>query len=330
MRPANRVPMPDLKRLLLELNHLLCSFGYPECYAIRPIAYQDTANPTVIAEAVNRRYVVKACYRFPDFVLRQVQFTDIIAKHTGLPIPRHLCAINDPGKLPLLVMDWMAGEPLNRVLPNLNRDLAATLAVDWGRCLARFHHAPFNILDNVDAPPLQMEGMGGWLHAQAQLQIQRRSEDGCFSREFITVIERFINERLPLTQSPAQPGFTKADNDIRDFLAKTLPTPRITAMVDWERITAGETLWEVTTLFIRLHLMNLTHLWPMFRRGYEEIAGYSLECNPHVELYLMTRALIAMGRQTQANTRQCAKDMICWLLDGMSDKHAIEPFANKG
>ena len=170
MRPSHRVPMPSLDRMLREANFLLENNGLPQCLFLEPMTDQDTNNPTVIGRAENRRYVIKACFRNAHFFERAQRMANLIAKCTGLPIPKHLCYASEADSLPLMIMEWMPGEQLRLVLPSLPTEKAEELAADWGHCIARFHLAPIESDDCPDLPEPE-EGYTGfveWLRGAAQ------------------------------------------------------------------------------------------------------------------------------------------------------------------
>ena len=66
MRAIGRIEMPDLDRIQSEANTLLEENNLPTCMTIKPIADQDTYNPTVIGHSNEQKYVIKVTFRNLD------------------------------------------------------------------------------------------------------------------------------------------------------------------------------------------------------------------------------------------------------------------------
>ncbi len=295
MRPAHRAPMPDLDRILAEANELLARAGLPPCESVQPVSDQDTANPVVMGRAADRRYAIKVCLVRPNDLERQLAIANLIAERSGLPIPRHLCCATAPGRLPLVAMEWMQGDQLRVVLPSLDVGGAAELARDWGRSMARFHDTRIDPPKRAGWPTAEegWAGFMGWLRGRASSLFEELGTKPDLSGTETEAAREFLAEREKAMAVPALPGLVKQADDVRDYLAVSRPSPRVSALLDWEGVCPGDSLPAVTGVFVRLHTLDLEHLWPAFRRGYEEEEGRALPQSPHAEYYLLTRALTA-------------------------------------
>lgn len=310
MRPPHRAPMPELGRMLRETNELLTTAGLSVCESVHPVADPDTASPTVIGHQGGRpRYVIKAIFRHPEALRRQLEVANSVRTETGLPIPRHLCCAKGEESLPLMVMEWMPGEQLRTMLPSLSRADGRTLTRDWGRCLARFHTAT-----HPPALPRVPGGPGSsqeWLRAIAARGAAALSKDARHT-ELVNAGLQFLDERLPALDSPLLSALTKADQDVRDFLGLLDPEPHISAMLDWERVAVGDAYYEIAVIYLRHRFLGIEELWDAFRTGYEEWSGQILTPNRHYECYLMSRALLGAP-----NFPTLAADIISRLLHGV-------------
>lgn len=316
MRPPDRPPMPPLEQTLRELNELLADHALPSCTRLQPVDDPDTANPNLIGQAAGRRYAIKVCFRHPDALERQLCVANAVAESTGLPIPRHLCCATEPGRLPLMVMEWMNGEQLRLVLPTAGPGVAAELVRDWGRCIARFHHARVEPQECGDWPDIEEAhaGFRGWLRGAVRQRLGALEADGRWSAAEAGAVRRYLAEREASLEAPGVPGLVKADQGLRDALALVEPRPHISALLDWERVTMGDTLWELASIFVR---MDLDGLWPDFRTGYAAEAGPPLPPGPHSEFYLMTWALIQVTWSDLPATRyDRAQSILRALLAG--------------
>ena len=65
----------------------------------------------------------------------------------------------------------------------------------------------------------------------------------------------YIDERLPLMTEYEHACVSKHDLDIRDFLAVTEPKPRISGMLDWERVRGGDALTALVGIWVWLHYL---------------------------------------------------------------------------
>lgn len=287
--------MPDLSQVLYEANLLLAESGLPLCSSLEPFSDQDTNNPTIIGYAGDRRYAIKACYKSPDIPDRQLRIANLIADRTGLPIPRHLCYATDPTRLPLLIMEWMPGEQLRLVLPSLERQEAMELAADWGRCVARFHNMSIEPSERADFgwsdPKDVYAGFLAWLRGAMEGWFEALKANPQWSNVDINAVRDYLERRAGLLDKPARFGLIKSAQDVRDALALVEPRPHISALLDWEGVKVSDSLWEVTSIFVRLNFLSLDHLWPAFRSGYEAEAETVLSQTPQAEFYVMSRAL---------------------------------------
>jgi aminoglycoside phosphotransferase (APT) family kinase protein len=308
--------MPDLDLLAQEANRLLARHGLPLCEFLAPASDQDTANPTVIGEAGGRKYVIKAVFRHPETLPHQLQIANLIREATGLPIPRHLCCADAGDRFPLMVMEWMPGEQLRLVLPALPHAQAQALARDWGRHVARFHHArlPDERRPTWLDPRNSYAQLVEWIARSTREKAARFGESGLWSAEEARAIEEYLAEREPSLAKPQAMGLTKADQDVRDFLAVTEPEPRTSAMIDWERVEIGDTVSETAMIFNRLCVMGLRPLYASFRAGYESEAGARFSQGTQAEYYLMSRSLTASwSEEARANVRALLAGE--WLLE---------------
>ena len=105
-------------------------------------------------------------------------------------------------------------------------------------------------------------------------------------------MRRFTEDRRS-SYGDVQPAIVKADSDTRDFLAVSGPTPRISGMIDWERIGYGYSPYDSIIAYLRLVSQGRLDLWPHFRSGYEAVAGFQLKQTADVEYCFMCRGLIA-------------------------------------
>lgn len=293
MRASGRASLPDLGLVLTEANKALLEAGLPSCAEVKPVADGDTANPTLIAKGAERLYVVKVVQPRADLppqsLSDQCRIANEVRQRSDLPIPQHLCSVEEPGRLPLIVMEWMPGQQVRLVLPRLSRQQSDALCEDWGRCMARLH-AP----DLVDVAALRHDPAGFaqyWLtraasvfdsQGQSEWHLRRRADVVGFLRKRLPYMTRFVAE-----------GLLKKDSDVRDFLAMVAPKPHISGILDWERVWHGDGAFGLVCIWLRLHLLGIGEAWDAFRQGYEMASGRAILDNRQTEFYLVARATVA-------------------------------------
>ena len=189
-----------------------------------------------------------------------------------------------------MIMEWMPGDQLRRVLPSLSPEDAHELCRDWGCCVARFHHARVPGMVQVRG-----DNFLNWLHQHSTESIARLRTDPRWADLHGIELNGFISGRLDALRSPAALGLVKKDQDVRDFLAVPGPRPHISAMVDWEKVELGDTTYELSLIYFRMQLLGIGSYWPSFREAYEAESGARLPHGPQMECYLMMRTVIAAG-----------------------------------
>ena len=298
MRVPDRRPLPDLSLLLDETNLLLATNGLPTCHALAPVSDGDTANPVVIAHSIERKYVVKVTQRHPDTLDQQLRVANSLRNTTELPIPQHYCCAKRGDRLPLMVMEWLAGEQLRTVLATARDQDLKNLCVSLAACLATFHD-PSHLAVAPDAD----RGFAEWLYARTMdtiPEVVTKRRPGADELDGAAV-RRYLDERLPALTTIAIPALVKADQDLRDFLAD--PTRfEITGMLDWERVTRGDGIFAITLIYLRLWMNRKLDGWAAFCATYNQFATGRAEQCPQAEFYLMCRAILA-----------------CKFNDGMAD-----------
>lgn len=307
MRPPGRSPLPDLGPLLDETNRLLAAKGLPICHSVTPVPDGDTANPNVIAEARDCRYVVKVTERHPDTLDHQLEVANALRDRTNLPIPHHLCCAQVGDPLPLMVMEWLPGEQLRVVLAPAEGNNLHRVCASLGACLAGFHDPEH--LDLV--PPLETSS-SDWLYARTVDRLRETGNApraGGVSEIDAAAVRCYLDERIGEMTVPAIPALEKADQDLRDFLADP-STYEITGMLDWERVSGGDGVFAVTLIFFRLWLNGQLDGWTHFLTTYNRLASVPAKTCPQAELYLMCRAVLA----SRAN--EGAKELVDLLLQG--------------
>ena len=115
------------------------------------------------------------------------------------------------------------------------------------------------------------------------------------------------------------PGLVKRDQGPRDALGLVEPEPHVSALLDWELVSPGDTLWEIVDVFVMLHVAGLGRVWPAFREGYERESGARIERGEPLEYYTLVRTLIALTwRGQDAARRDQARELSRRLLNGES------------
>ena len=289
MRGPNRSPLPDLALLLEETNRLLATNGLPMCHALAPVSDGDTANPVVVAESRERKYVVKVTQRHSETLDRQLEVANALRDATDLPIPRHYCCARKGDRLPLMVMEWLPGEQLRTVLATANGQDLKKLCASLATCLATFHD-PVHL---AVVPDTEGE-FAEWLYARTMEVLQQIvSEPRPGTAELdIEAVRRYVDARLPALTITAIPSLVKADQDLRDFLADP-EEYHITGMLDWERVTRGDGIFAIALIYLRLWLNRKLDGWPDFCATYNRLAVKRAQQCPQAEFYLMCRAVLA-------------------------------------
>lgn len=289
MRAPHRSPRPDRSLLLKETNRLLAENSLPTCHALVPMSDGDTANPVVVAHSAERKYVVKVTQRHPDTLDRQLAVANALRDATDLPIPRHYCRAEKGDRLPLMVMEWLRGDQLRTVLATARGQDLEKLCARLAACLATFHDPV-----HLALVPRAQNGFADWLYTRTMAELQEvvsGSGSGMADIDTATV-RRYVDARLPTVTSPAIPSLVKTDQDLRDFLAD----PReftITGMLDWEQVTQGDGIYEITLIYLRLWLNRKLDGWANFCATYNRLATVRAEQCPQAEFYLMCRAVLA-------------------------------------
>lgn len=335
MRHPHRAPMPELSQIFKEANELLIQHNLPPCDKIEPVSDQDTANPVVIGYADTRKYVIKCNVRFPMTLEKQLFIANLIAERSGLPIPIHLCCSPKGKGLALMIMEWMPGEQIRLLLPQISNNEAKILTQDWGHCIAKFHStkiAPeeipdwqiledsyksfINYLNNTTSEIFEeLQDTQKWLAVKLKsITLKQLENTQSWVLAKLDSIRNYISCRQQTSLGkPVSPGLIKADQDVREVLGLLKPHPHISAILDWERVEYGDQIWELVSLFVRLHLMKLGHLWSDFKEGYEKEFGKKLTTSPTSELYTMVRALISV---TRGASPDISINIIKGLLEG--------------
>jgi hypothetical protein len=314
VRPSHRRAMPDLDHLLLQANQLLKRASLPLCTRLTPHGCeQDTANPTVIGESRDKKYVIKCCFRYPATLGRQLTLANAIRNTTGLPIPQHYTCATDSDPIPLMIMEWMQGESLGAKFTSSGREDARYMALDYGRVQAHFHTA---IIPNLELLLPQAHPKQDW-HRDAVLDVVQHPPKHV-PKDVWLRLSPFLESRLNGLKRPLSPGLVKIDDDFRDYLVEAKPRPHISAMLDWEHVWQGDTAHAVSMVFHRFWLSDLTELWPSFRVGYERAAGRPIAYGGQVEAYLAWRLLRATvpGGKASEPARSRAWKLLTLLMEG--------------
>ncbi len=297
---TERVPHVDLEELLLEVNSLLAGRALPVAVKLEPLG-RDSANPVVVASAGERRYVVKVSQRHPGSLQTQMLVANALREAPGLPVPLHICHSRPADRFPLMVMEWLPGEPLLSFFRSPdNQACAEDVAHSWGESIARFHSACLPARVQALVRERSFGGFREWLRSRIGAALQALEAVPGWPPEDTTALRSYADARFQRLRVPARPGLVKADQDFRDALAVDRPVPIVSAMLDWERVEAGDTLWEIGWLRARMALLGLERLWTPFREGYESVAPPLEDANPILELYVLARTLIAIGTHEEA------------------------------
>ncbi len=319
LRAAGRIPMPDLDRIREDANHALCRIGLALCVKVEPVADGDTMNPQVIGHADGPQYVIKVVY--PDATSWHhkdhhagMRAANALRERTQLPIPQHYCVLDEEGRLPLVIMEFMAGEQLLGLLQRASEEQCRAVCEDWGRCIALFHSpALFDLLDDPSVVAQETE----YDDRRARSYLAQHT-DSRWHRDNADRILAYLNDRLPMKGKCELPALTKHGLDVRDFVAKTEPTPHISGMLDWEGIATDDGLIALVGIWVRLHYLSVGYAAPSFLAAYEKERGIALHQSRRVEFHLMNRVLLPTNHNAPA--RAIVED----LLNG-----AEYPFARR-
>jgi hypothetical protein len=301
--------MPDLEQIKADANHALRGLGLGACTHVAPVPDGDTMNPQVIGYAEGPKYVIKVVYPHATTWTHKdhhagARAANILRERTALPIPLHHGVFDAAGRLPLVIMQFMPGEQLLRVLQTATPEQCHSVCEDWGRCIARFHDpALAEVLDDPTALHANAEYGTHW--AQSYL---KQHADSDWHRAHADRILAYLCDRLPLNGKYQIPALSKHGLDVRDFLATTEPTPRIAGMLDWEGVNADDGLVALVGIWVRLHCLGVGHAAPAFLAGYEAERGISLRQSPRVQYHLMNRALLPTTHNAPA--RAIVEDLL--------------------
>ena len=312
--------MPDLDLIMRETNRLLAANDLPDCQSVEPVADRDTANVNLIGHAQDRRYAIKIRIRNLDTMVRQQCVANLLRERTGLPIPRHLCHSDESDELPLVVMEHMPGVQLRLLFQSAPDAQADALARDWGRCIARFHGTHIEPTDCGGWPDLETTHAGylDWQRTKMRDAIGLIETTG-WPEDEVSAVRAHLSERAGSFGEPAVPGLVKRDQGPRDALGLLEPEPHVSALLDWELVSPGDTLWEIVDVFVMLHVAGLGRVWPAFRAGYEQESGARIERGEPLEYYTLARTLIALTwRGQDAARRDQARELSRRLLNGES------------
>jgi len=298
--------MPDLERIRVDANCALQEAGLPTCSKVQPVADGDTMNPVVVGYTDGPRYVIKVVYPHATTwhakdlgknLAAAARVANEIRERTQLPIPEHYCiSVDEEGRLPLVIMEFMPGEQLYRLLQRASDAECRDVCRDWGRCIARLHDPA--LIDLLDEPAdAQREPHYDNTRAKAYLQ---HHADSDWHRANSSRIMAYIDERLPLVGKHEYPAIMKHGSDVRDFVAMTEPEPRITGMLDWEGVGVDDALKTLVAVWVRLHYLEVGHAAPSFLAAYEHERGIDLRQSKRVEFHLMNRVLLPTDHNAPA------------------------------
>lgn len=308
-RAPGRIPMPNLERIRADANCALRRAGLPICEKVQPVADGDTMNPQVVGYADGPRYVIKVVYPHAttwhgkDLAVAARVANDLRTR-TQLPVPEHYCILEEEGRLPLVVMEFMPGEQLRLALQRASEEECRDLCHDWGRCVGRFHDP--SLIELLDEPA-DAYREAQYDSKRAQIYLQQHS-GSAWHRANGGRIMAYLSERLPLVGKFEHPALTKHGMDVRDFVAMTAPKPRISGMLDWEGVGADDALTTLVAVWIRLHYLGVGHAAPSFLAAYEHERGIALRQSRRAEFHLMGRALLPTDHNAPA--RALVQDLL--------------------
>ncbi|MDP6961119.1 MAG: hypothetical protein QF595_06330 [Dehalococcoidia bacterium] len=110
--------------------------------------------------------------------------------------------------------------------------------------------------DPIDNPR-KPAGEARFCHERTKSYLKNHC-DSEWHRTFAKPIMAYIDERLPLMTEYEHACVSKHDLDIRDFLAVTEPKPRISGMLDWERVRGVDALTALVGIWVWLHYLDGT------------------------------------------------------------------------
>jgi hypothetical protein len=310
-RPPGRIPMPDLEQVRTDANLALGRSGLPACTMVEPVADGDTMNPQVVGYTDGPRYVIKVVYPHATTwhgkdLGTAARIANELRKRTRLPIPEHYCILEEQGRLPLVVMEFLAGEQLRLALRRTPEAQCRALCGAWGRCIGQFHDPSLiAFLDNPAAADLKPS----YDSALARAYLAQHDGSDWHRRNARRIVD-YLEARLPLTGRFEIPALTKHGMDVRDFLAAMDPEARISGMLDWEGVGADDALTTLVATWTRLHCLGVGHAAASFLEAYERERGLCLCQSSRTEFHLMNRALLPTSHSP------AARAIVEGLLDG--------------
>ncbi len=248
---------------------------------------RETANPSYLAAAGPRRYVVKLAQRHPDTLAQQTRIANGVRAVSGLPIPEHLAHASPGDPLPLLILEWLPGESLWQLFHARQDGVVRDVARAWGAGLAELHRTRLPSELPSQVTPRAHRGFAAWIRGILLAPTSDAERASGWSDDDGRALAAHVTPHFARLAEASRPGLTKADQDLRDVLACIEPAPRISGWLDWERVGTGDTLWEIAWLRVRLTMLGLDALWSPFRSGYESIAPALDEKDARLALYVL-------------------------------------------
>ena len=312
-QPTHHAPIPDHDVLLRETNEILNRVGLSECTGFQSVEDLDSANPTVIGCVEKApRYVVKAIFGYPDTLARQVDGANWMREHRDLPIPEHYGYAEGSDRLPLVVMEWLPGRQLRLAVQESNDPARISICRDWGRCTARINVTqgfPEDLLDHE-------AGRHNWggVDEHFQMTLERATNlerVANWSVASCLRLKEYVTDRRDAYIGSQHRGLTKRDIFERDFLTIADPEPRVSGVLDWERVNMGYTPGDNITNYMRLQQRDLGHLWSHYCDGYERETGTPFVQDEAAEYYAAMRFLIAAN-----NSQPRVEGLLADMIDG--------------
>lgn len=257
-------------------------------------------------------YVVKAVFGHPETLPTQVEAANWVRANRDLPVPEHYGHAVDGNSLPLVVMEWLPGRQLRLAVIESSDEVRIPICRDWGKCTARLHETegfPDHLLDKEAS-----QHNWGSIDEHFQMSLDRADSletAAEWPRTTCEALKDYISRRREAHIQSRDRGLTKRDIYERDFLATTGSSPKVSGVLDWERINLGYTPANSIDNYMRLRQRDLGHLWPFYCEGYEQESGKPFTQDEAAEYYSAIRFLIAAARGVPN-----VADMLSSMLDG--------------
>ena len=215
--------------------------------------------------------------RDPGAVGKEFRLLNLVKERAATPVCRHFAVDNPVTGHPYILMQWVDGERLERVVCSLGPDETKHLGESLGKALAGIHSFEFDKAgffgENLQiAAPMEMSGAGLLAYTIACLTnplVEQRLD-----HDFVKRTIRFVDrENVLLDEWAGNPCLTHCDFNSSNILVNaTAGFWEVAAVLDWEFAISGTPFFDFGNL-LRAPVGEIPGMEEAVANGYKNAGG---------------------------------------------------------